>query len=152
MCALLVREVLKKDFMIERGDARGVDFLLKYNSKKVSIWSVYSFGLVNREDELQVYSPHYDRTHNFNFVFSYVMDRKKLWDLKAIDKPTSVNFKILKIAKSYSPGDKFCQLCIAEKQLIIKEIKHNEKNSLNSRDELFSLCRHKERHKLNKVS
>jgi len=74
-------DFLKKDFMIERGDARGVDFLLKYNSKKVSIWSVYSFGLVNREDELQVYSPHYDRTHNFNFVFSYVIDRKKLWDL-----------------------------------------------------------------------
>ena len=67
--------------MIERGDARGVDFLLKYNSKKINIWSVYSFGIVNREDELQIYSPHYDRTHNFNFVFSYVMGRKKLWDL-----------------------------------------------------------------------
>lgn len=74
-------DFLKKDFMIERGDAKGVDFLLKYNSKKINIWSVYSFGIVNREDELQIYSPHYDRTHNFNFVLSYVMDRKKLWDL-----------------------------------------------------------------------
>ena len=74
-------DFLKKDFMIEEGDARGIDFLLKYNSKKISVWSVYSFGIVNREDEIQAYSPHYDRTHNFNFVFSYVMDRKKLWDL-----------------------------------------------------------------------
>ena len=74
-------DFLKKDFMIEKGDAKGVDVLLKYNSKKISIWTVYSFGIVNREDELQVYSPHYDRTHNFNFVFSYVMGKKKLWDL-----------------------------------------------------------------------
>ena len=77
---------------------------------------------------------------------------KKLRELKADDKPTDINFKTLKITKSYAPGDKFCQLCIAEKHLIIKEIKHNEKNSLNSRDELFSLCRHRARHKLNKVS
>ena len=74
-------DFLKKDFMIEKGDAKGIDILLKYNSKKISIWSVYSFGIVNREDELQTYSPHYDRTHNFNFVFSYVMGKKKLWDL-----------------------------------------------------------------------
>ncbi len=74
-------DFLKKDFMIEKGDAKGIDILLKYNSKKISIWSVYSFGIVNREDELQIYSPHYDRTHNFNFVFSYVMGKKKLWDL-----------------------------------------------------------------------
>ena len=67
--------------MIEKGDARGIDFLLKYNSKKVSIWSVYSFGIVNREDEVQTYAPHYDRTHNFNFVLSYMMGRKNLWDL-----------------------------------------------------------------------
>jgi len=74
-------DFLKKDFMIEKGDARGIDFLLKYNSKKVSIWSVYSFGIVNRQDEVQTYAPHYDRTHNFNFVLSYIMGRKNLWDL-----------------------------------------------------------------------
>ncbi len=73
-------DFLKKDFMIEKGDARGIDCLLKYNSKKISIWTVYSFGIVNREDEIQTYSPHYDRTHNFNFVFSYLMGKKKLWD------------------------------------------------------------------------
>ena len=74
-------DYLKKDFMIEKGDAKGIDFLLKYNSKRLSIWSVYSFGIVNREDELQTYSPHYDRRHNVNFVFSYIMDKKKLWNV-----------------------------------------------------------------------
>lgn len=73
-------DFLKKDFMIEKGDAKGIDILVKYNTKKTSIWTVYSFGIVKREDEVQTYSPHYDRTHNFNMVFSYVIDKKKLWD------------------------------------------------------------------------
>ena len=73
-------DFLKKDFMIEKGEAKGIDILVKYNTKKTSIWTVYSFGIVNREDEVQTYSPHYDRTHNFNMVFSYVIDKKKLWD------------------------------------------------------------------------
>jgi len=74
-------DYLKKDFMIERGNARGIDFLLKYNTKKLSLWSVYSFGIVNREDEIQTYSPHYDRTHNVNLVLSYLMGKRNLWNL-----------------------------------------------------------------------
>ena len=74
-------DYLKKDFMIERGNAKGIDFLLKYNTKKLSLWSVYSFGIVNREDEIQTYSPHYDRTHNVNFVFSYLIGKQNLWNL-----------------------------------------------------------------------
>jgi len=76
-----VEDHLKKDFMIERGNARGLDFLLKYNTKKLSLWSVYSFGIVNREDEIQSYSPHYDRTHNVNFVLSYLIGKRNLWNL-----------------------------------------------------------------------
>ena len=74
-------DYLKKDFMIERGNAKGIDFLLKYNTKKLSLWSVYSFGIVNREDEIQTYSPHYDRTHNVNFVLSYLIGKQNLWNL-----------------------------------------------------------------------
>ena len=74
-------DFLKKDFMIERGNARGIDFLLKYNTKKLSLWSVYSFGIVNREDEIQTYSPHYDRTHNVNLVLSYLIGKQNLWNL-----------------------------------------------------------------------
>ena len=66
-----VRIYLKKTFIIEKGSAWGVDVLLKYYTGRMNIWSVYSYGIIEREDEIQVYNPHYDRRHNFNFVFSY---------------------------------------------------------------------------------
>ena len=77
---------------------------------------------------------------------------KKLWTLKNNNKNTEVKFKIAKIAKSYTPRDRFCQLCVTEKYLIINEFKLNENNNLNTRDELFSSCRHRSRFKLSKVS
>ena len=52
---------------------------------------------------------------------------KKLWELKHEQKITSVEFKIKKLSQSYTPGNKFCHLCISEKQLIKKELKSNEK-------------------------
>ena len=61
--------------------ASGFDVLIKYvNSRVEYIWSVYSYGLIEREDELQVYNPHYDRRHNFNLVFSYLIDKAKTWE------------------------------------------------------------------------
>ena len=47
----------------------------------MNIWSVYSFGIIEREDEIQLYNPHYDRRHNFNLVFSYLLDKKSSWEL-----------------------------------------------------------------------
>ena len=73
-------DYLKKDFIVERGCASGLDLLIKYADKRINIWSVYSFGIIEREDEIQLYSPHYDRRHNFNFVFNYLIDRKKTWE------------------------------------------------------------------------
>ena len=77
---------------------------------------------------------------------------KKFWKLKSEHKNPVVKFEISKIARSYEPGDKFCQLCTTEKYLITNELKTNENNNLNSRDELFTQCRHRSRFKLNKVS
>ena len=77
---------------------------------------------------------------------------KKFWKMKNENKNTEVKFQIAKIARSYTPGDKFCQLCTSEKYMIIKELKLNENNNLNSRDELFTQCRHRSRFKLSKVS
>ena len=74
-------DYLKTDFMVERGNATGLDFLLKYNTKNVSIWSAYSYSIVNKEDEIQSYHPHYDRRHNFNFVFSYLFGNKRTWEI-----------------------------------------------------------------------
>ena len=39
-----VDEVLKKDYIIETGDAYGTDLLLKYNNDKTYLWFVYSIA------------------------------------------------------------------------------------------------------------
>ena len=72
---------LKKEFIIERGSAVGCDLLIKYFTSRLSIWTVYSFGIVERQDEIQSYYPHYDRRHNFNFVSSYLLDKKETWEV-----------------------------------------------------------------------
>ena len=74
-------DYLKKEFIVEKGIASGFDILVKYLDDRINIWTVYSFGIVEREDEIQTYSPHYDRRHNLNFVFSYLFGKEKKWDL-----------------------------------------------------------------------
>ena len=59
------------EFIIEKGLAKGVDFLLKYKNKKLYLWTVYSLGIVQRYDQGNVYFPHFDRRHNINFVTSF---------------------------------------------------------------------------------
>lgn len=65
-------DYLKKDFIIESGNAYGVDFLIKYDYKRTYVWIVYSLGYVNRYDGYIEYSPHFDRRHNVNIVVSRV--------------------------------------------------------------------------------
>ncbi|MBL32041.1 MAG: TonB-dependent receptor [Flavobacteriales bacterium] len=73
-------DYLKKEFIVERGLASGFDVLIKYINDRINLWTVYSYGVVEREDEMQVYSPHYDRRHNFNIVFSYLYGKTKNWE------------------------------------------------------------------------
>jgi len=74
---------LKKDFIIESGFARGLDFLLKYDYKKLYIWAVYSIGYVRRWDGQQLYAPHFDRRHNVNLVSSYTFGKGLNWEIDA---------------------------------------------------------------------
>jgi hypothetical protein len=74
---------LRKDFIIESGDAYGVDFLLKYDYKRTYIWFVYSLGKVTRYDGRYNYYPHYDRRHNMNLVASQVFGKDLNWELSA---------------------------------------------------------------------
>ncbi|MFZ4398678.1 MAG: TonB-dependent receptor [Bacteroidales bacterium] len=73
-------EYLRKDFIIEDGNAYGLDYSMKYDFKRVYIWAVYSLGYVNRSDELQDYVPHYDRRHNVNLLLSYIIGAKLDWE------------------------------------------------------------------------
>jgi uncharacterized protein YjbK len=76
-------EYLKKDFLIETGYAYGVDFLLKYDQKRVYVWLVYSLGWVKRDDGVQLYDPHYDRRHNVNLVTTYKFGKNNSWNTSA---------------------------------------------------------------------
>ena len=73
-------EILKSDFVLERGTSQGVDVVLKYEFKRLYIWAVYSLMKVTREDELIEYSPVWDRRHNVNFLVSYNFGKNLDWD------------------------------------------------------------------------
>ena len=71
------------DFMIETGKAYGVDFLLKYDYKRLYVWAVYSLGYVTRFDGDQTYSPHFNRRHNVNLLASYTFGKDLSWEASA---------------------------------------------------------------------
>ncbi|NTW33362.1 MAG: TonB-dependent receptor plug domain-containing protein, partial [Bacteroidetes bacterium] len=74
-------DYLKKDFIIETGNAEGVDFSLKYEYRRLYIWAVYSFGYIHKYDGILHYVPSYDRRHNVNLVTSYTFGENFEWGL-----------------------------------------------------------------------
>jgi len=78
-------EILRKDFIIESGLARGVDFVYKYNERNSSIYFVYSLGKVDRWDGLQEYATIFDRRHNVNLVgtYNFGKGKEKTWEASA---------------------------------------------------------------------
>ena len=64
-------EELRKDFVIEEGDAYGLDLLVKYKKNDLDLWVVLSNGYVTRWDGEQEYFPIWDRRNNVNVVASY---------------------------------------------------------------------------------
>jgi hypothetical protein len=76
-------DVLKKDFILEKGVSKGVDMTLKYDFKRFYIWAVYSLMKVTREDELIDYSPVWDRRHNINLLASYEFGKSLNWSFSA---------------------------------------------------------------------
>jgi len=78
-----IPDVLKKDFIIETGDAKGVDVTIKCDFLHIYFWGVYSLGYVNRFDGITHYVPIYDRRHNVNIVSSYTFGEDLNWDFSA---------------------------------------------------------------------
>ena len=84
----LVNDILKKDFMVEDGDAYGFDLSLKYEDKHWYLWAVYALGFVNRNYEkyqngqidLVSYQPHFDRRHNVNLILTYTAGDQRQWE------------------------------------------------------------------------
>ncbi|PSJ74914.1 TonB-dependent receptor [Sphingobacteriales bacterium UPWRP_1] len=71
------------DYIIETGNSYGMDLLLKYDYKRLYLWTVYSLSWVNRNDGNQEYPPHFDRRHNTNFLASYKLGKDMSWEVSA---------------------------------------------------------------------
>ncbi len=78
-------------FLIETGQAYGVDFILKYQVRKLYLYATYGWARVTRDDGTQTYNPVFDRRHNVNFVGNY-----RIGQLRAKDdgRPLSSKWEI----------------------------------------------------------
>lgn len=76
-----IPDAQKKDFIIERGYATGLDATVKYERDRLYIWLVYSLMFTNRFDGVQNYVPVFDRRHNANVVASYKLGKKKQFEI-----------------------------------------------------------------------
>lgn len=80
-------EANRKDFIMEQGEARGLDFTAKYEKKRFYFWAVYSLTFNKRytgntaSGDVYEYAPVYDRRHNVNLVGTYTFGKKRNLDL-----------------------------------------------------------------------
>ncbi len=66
-------------YVIESGNAKGIDILIRYKKSNMYIWAVYSLGFIDRNDGNKNYTPHFDRRHNANIVMSYKFGENNSW-------------------------------------------------------------------------
>lgn len=78
-----IDDVYKKDFILENGESYGVDILLKYSTKRLFLWGVYSYGHSIRWDGFETYFPVFDRRHNINMVGTYLFGKNKDLEVSA---------------------------------------------------------------------
>lgn len=71
---------LTEPFILERGLARGIDLLTKYQGENLYVWLAYSLGKVTRNDGQIKYFPNFDRRHNLNLVTNYTFGRESNWE------------------------------------------------------------------------
>lgn len=77
----------KKDFIMEQGEATGLDFTAKYEKKRFYFWAVYSLTYNKRytgntaSGDVFEYAPVFDRRHNVNLVATYTFGKKRNLDL-----------------------------------------------------------------------
>jgi hypothetical protein len=81
-------DLLTSDFIVEQGDAYGLDMSFKFDQRNLYFWAVYSYAFVNRyyedlEGDLNQYYPHYDRRHNVNLVGTYRLGAQLTWEMSA---------------------------------------------------------------------
>ncbi|MBD78696.1 MAG: TonB-dependent receptor [Crocinitomicaceae bacterium] len=73
-------DIYKKTYIVEKGDAYGVDISLKYDYKRYYIWAVYSLGNITRWDGIREYNPVFNRVHNVNLVGAVTLGKNLDWE------------------------------------------------------------------------
>ncbi len=71
------------NWLLEKGDAFGLDVLGKWEFKGLYVYATYSLAWAHRNDGGQVYAPHFDRRHNVNVMVSYTFGKKKDYEVSA---------------------------------------------------------------------
>ncbi len=71
------------DFLYEKGEAYGVDFVANYRFKKFVFSGTYSLGYVKLQNETTTYHPNYDRRHTINLTGSYTFGENNSWNVDA---------------------------------------------------------------------
>jgi len=80
-------DAIKKVYVIEQGQARGADLVVKFERKRLYIWAVYSLAFNQRwigntaTGEIDNYPPNFDRRHNVNLVSSYTFGKKRNFEV-----------------------------------------------------------------------
>ena len=85
------------------------------------------------------YNKHMSDFRNPTYKSSTTLS-KYIWKLKNENVPYDISWQTLSRARVFNPVTKSCQLCLREKYCIMF---HPESATLNSRDELYSTCRHR---------
>ncbi|HPD64700.1 MAG TPA: carboxypeptidase-like regulatory domain-containing protein [Bacteroidia bacterium] len=74
-------EYQRVDFIIENGEAYGIDFLYTYDKKPFYLWIVYGLSYVNRYDGIVTYTPHWDRRNNVQIFGNYILGDKNPFEI-----------------------------------------------------------------------
>ena len=93
------------------------------------------------------YNNHKDSFKNSNKKASTALS-SVVWEGGYNPKP-NVNWSIVKKANRCKPGMKKCDLCTTEKLYILKA--SGDKNNINKRCEIASICVHRNKYKLAKI-
>lgn len=71
------------NYVVEHGNAYGMDVSAKYELSKLYFWLAYSLSWVQRDDAEQVYPTVFDRRHNLNFISSATFGKNASWEASA---------------------------------------------------------------------
>ena len=71
------------DYLVEEGEAYGIDFSLRYEKRRLYAWATYSLGHVTRDDGIAEFPTNFDRRHNVNLLTTYTFGAEQDWEFAA---------------------------------------------------------------------